>query len=342
MTSPRLRMALVLVATVATIAAVVLLIIQAGGADPAVALRALWDGAFGSPFAILSATLVRATPLLFVGLAVGLAFRAGVLNIGAEGQLLAGATAAVALGLAIGTLPRAVALPLVLVAGAAGGGVWAGIAAWLKRRFGVLEVISTLMLNFIAAHGVSYAVRGPLQEPTHAYPQTIALSPAARLPGMIAGHRLHWGFAVAVVLAVGMWWFLSRTAAGFRVRAVGAGALAARSVGRIDDARVASWVFVASGALAGLGGASEATGVTYALYEGISPGYGYSAIAVALLARLHPLAIIGSALFFGALEAGAAAMQRDANVPSVLAMVIEACMVLGLLALDRARKGTPA
>jgi simple sugar transport system permease protein len=226
---------------------------------------------------------------------------------------------------------------LVLLAGASAGAVWAGIAGWLKLRFGVLEVISTLMLNFVAMYLVSWLVRGPLQEPTGIYPQTVELGEAVRLPVLIAGHRVHAGLVLAVVLAVAAWWVLTRTAAGFRVRAVGAGPSAARSAGRIDPARTAAMVFAVSGAFAGLGGASEATGVTYALYEGLSPGYGYSAIAVALLARLHPLAIIGSAVLFGALEAGAAAMQRDAMVPSVLAAVIEALVVLGVLAFDRAR-----
>lgn len=324
-------------ATVLVIVAAVLAVLLAGGYDSSRALAALWDGAFGSPYAVLSATLVRATPLLFVGLAVGLAFRAGVLNIGAEGQLLAGATVAVTVGLMVGGLPRPLALPLVLIAGAMAGAAWASVAAWLKWKFGVLEVISTLMLNFVASYTVSWAVRGPLQEPTRVYPQTIELAESVRLPALVDGHRLHLGFLLALALAIALWWFLTRTAAGFRVRAVGASASAARSAGGIDASRTAALVFIASGALAGLGGASEATGVTFALYEGISPGYGYSAIAVALLARLHPLAIIGTALLFGALEAGAAAMQRDANVPSVLATVVEALVVLGVLALDRAR-----
>lgn len=324
-------------ATVLVIVVAVLAILAAGGFDTSRALAALWDGAFGSPYAVLSATLVRATPLLFVGLAVGLAFRAGVLNIGAEGQLLAGATLAMTTGLLVGGLPRPLALPLVLLAGAMAGAAWAGVAAWLRQRFGVLEVISTLMLNFVAVYAVSWAVRGPLQEPTHVYPQTVELADSVRLPALFAGHRLHLGFVLALVLAVMLWWVLTRTAVGFRVRAVGAGRDAARSAGGIDASRTAAIVFIASGALAGLGGASEVTGVTFALYEGISPGYGYSAIAVALLARLHPLAIVGSAVLFGALEAGAAAMQRDASVPSVLAGVVEALVVLGVLALDHAR-----
>jgi simple sugar transport system permease protein len=324
-------------ATILVIVGAVLTILVTGGYDTARALGALWNGAFGSTYAVLSATLVRATPLLFVGLAVGIAFRAGVLNIGAEGQLLAGAAAAVAVGLAVGSWPRVIALPVALGAGACAGAGWSGIAAWLKLRFGVLEVISTLMLNFLAVHLVSWLVRGPLQEPTRIYPQTLELPAAVRLPALIYGHRVHLGLVMALVFAVFAWWVLARTAAGFRVRAVGAGRRAALSAGGIDPSRTTAFVFLASGALAGLGGASEATGVTFALYEGISPGYGYSAIAVALLARLHPLAIILSALLFGALEAGAAAMQRDANVPSVLASVVEALVVLGVLAFSRAQ-----
>jgi len=308
-------------ATVLLIVLAVMALLVTGGHDASRALAALWNGAFGSTYAVLSATLVRATPLLFVGLAVG----------------LAGATMTMTVGLLVGGLPRPVALPLALIAGAVAGAAWAGVAAWLKQRFGVLEVISTLMLNFVASYTISWAVRGPLQEPTHVYPQTVELSDAVRLPTLIAGQRLHLGFVLALALAVALWWFLTRTAAGFRVRAVGASVDAARSAGGIDAARTAAVAFIVSGALAGLGGASEVTGVTFALYEGISPGYGYSAIAVALLARLHPLAIIGTALLFGALEAGAAAMQRDANVPSVIAVVVEALVVLGVLALDRAR-----
>ena len=323
--------------TAAATVAAVLSILMVGGYDTARAFSALWNGAFGSWYAFLSATLVRTTPLLLVGLAVGVAFRAGVLNIGAEGQLLAGASAAVAVGLAVGGWPRVIALPLALIAGVAAGAGWAAIAAWLKLRFGVLEVISTLMLNFVASYGVSWLVRGPLQEPTRVYPQTVELSESVRLPLLIEGHRVHFGFVIALTLAIGAWWFLKQTAAGFRLRAVGASVSAARRAGGVNAARTIALVFLASGAFAGLAGASEATGVTFALYEGLSPGYGYSAIAVALLARLNPLAIIGSSLLFGALEAGAAAMQRDADVQSVLAAVVEALIVLGVLAFEHAR-----
>ncbi len=285
----------------------------------------------------LFAALVRATPLVFLGLAVALAFRANLLNIGAEGQLLAGASAAVAVGLACSSWPSAALVPAELIAGAVAGAAWAGIAAVLKQQFGVLEVISTLMLNFIAQNLVSYLVRGPMQEPTHVYPQTVALSNAARLPVLVSGQRLHLGFVLAVVLAIALWWVLRSTATGFRLRTVGDGATAAASAGRVRVSRVVFSVFLASGALAGLGGSVEASGMTYALYEGISPGYGYTAIAVALLARLNPLLVILAGIFFGALEAGAAALQRDVGVPAVLVTVIEAVAILGVLATSRAR-----
>ncbi len=311
-------------------------VIAIGGHPVLPALAALLRGSFGSPFAFFSATLVRATPLILLGLAVGLAFRAGVLNIGGEGQFHAGACAAVTVGLALGgSLPRPLSILVTVAAGTAGGALWAGIAAILKRSFGVLEVISTLMLNFVAALAVSFLVRGPLQEPTHVYPYPPALNPSLQLPTLAADTRLHIGFLAALGLAFGLWWVLRTTARGFRLRVVGAGAAAARSAGRVDVTGVVTAAFLASGAIAGFAGAVEVTGVTHRLFEGISPGYGYSAIAVALLARLHPLAIIGTGIFFGALEAGGAAMQRDAGVPAQFALIVEALVVLCVLAIDR-------
>ena len=301
------------------------------------ALLALWDGAFGSAFAVWSATFVRATPLLLVGLAVALAFRAGVLNIGAEGQLILGAVAASMVALWLPGLPQVLLVPLMAIAGMSAGAGWAAIAGWLRRRFGVLEVISTIMLNFVALALISWMVRGPLQEPTGVYPQSPTFAAAARWPFLITGQRLHLGFALGVVLALAAWFWLARTASGLRVRLVGAGARAAESAGGVDVARTTFTVFLMSGALAGLAGASEVGGVTWALYEGISPGWGYTAIAVALLARLDPRWVIASALFFGALDAGAAAMQRDAGVPAVLVQVFVAAVVLAVLAVTHLR-----
>lgn len=294
------------------------------------ALQALFSGAAGSWYAFASVTLVRAIPLALAGLAVSLAFRAGILNIGVEGQLLAGAAAATFTALAAPTLGVAV-VPLILLVSAVAGALWAGIAALLRRKFGVLEVISTIMLNYVALHTVGYLVRGPLQEPTRVFPQSFTIDARAQLPILIPGTRLHLGFAVAIVLAVALWWWLRDRAAGFRLRAVGANARAALSAGRINVERTTMGAFLVSGAIAGVAGASELAGTTYSLYENLSPGYGYTAIAVALLARLNPLSVLVAALLFAALEAGASAMQRDAGVPSVLVQVVEALLILLVL-----------
>jgi simple sugar transport system permease protein len=317
--------------------AVVALVVIAGGYDIGRAATALWSGSAGSTYSFFSGTLLRATPLIIIGLSVAIAFQAGVLNIGAEGQLLAGATATIAVGLVAAHWPAWISVSVELIAGMLAGAVWAGIAAILKRRFGVLEVISTLMLNFVALYGVSYLVHGPLQEPTHTYPLTPLLAESARLPMIIRGQQLHVGFIAAVALAIGAWWFIRSTAGGFRIRLAGAGVAAAASAGRVRVEHVVFSAFLASGAIAGLGGAVQVTGVTYRLFEGISPGYGYTAIAVALLARLNPLAVIVAGIFFGALEAGGAGMQRDAGVPAGFVNVIEALVILGVLAVDRAR-----
>ena len=310
------------------------LLLALAGYDAGAALGALWRGSLGSPYAIGSATLVRATPLLLAGLAVSLAFRAGVWNIGAEGQLLLGATAAV--GGASLPLPGPMRVVAALLFAGVAGALWAAPAALLRRR-GVLEVISTIMLNFVAASLVGYLVRGPLQEPTHAYPQSETLPLVARLP-RIPGSRLHLGVAIAVVAAVVLWYLLTRTAWGFRVRAAGLNPRAAASAGLIDVPATTLGAFLLSGALAGLAGGIEATGVTFALYEGISPGYGYTAIAVALLARTEPLRVIPAALLFGALEAGATGMQRDAGVPAAMVSVVEGLLVLVVIALPRLRR----
>jgi general nucleoside transport system permease protein len=311
------------------------------------ALLAFWEGAFGSSYALWSATFVRATPLLLVGLAVALAFRAGVLNIGAEGQLIVGAICGSTVALRLGGLPAPVLIVAMIVAGMAGGAVWAGIAAVLRRRFGVLEVISTIMLNFVALALISWVVRGPLQEPTGVYPMSVTFATAARWPFLIPGQRLHLGLVLGLLAAALLWFVFARTAAGFRIRAVGAGGRAAESAGGVDAARLAARTFVMSGALAGLAGASEVGGVTWALYEGISPGHGYTAIAVALLARLDPRWVVVTALFFGALEAGGAAMQRDAGVPAVAVKIVTAVILLSVLAAARWQgwrgwRGTPA
>jgi general nucleoside transport system permease protein len=313
------------------------LLLALGGYDVRVALVALWTGSLGSWYSLTSATLVRAIPLMLTGCAVAIAFRAGVFNIGAEGQLLIGAAMATAAALAepvVGPL----ALPIALGLGALGGAGWASIAATLRSRFGVLEVISTIMLNFVALYAVSYLVRGVLQEPTHAYPQTAPIADSVRLAQIPGAGRLHIGILLALGMVAAGGWLLRRSAWGFRLIAVGESPSAAASAGRIDVGAVTTRAFLLSGALAGLAGAVEVQGVTYALYENISPGYGYTAIAVALLAGLDPWRVALSALLFAALEAGAGAMQRDAGVPSTLVSVIEALLILAIIGAQAFRR----
>jgi general nucleoside transport system permease protein len=310
--------------------------LQLAGYDALEALGALWNGAFGSWYSITSATLVRSTPLILIGLGIALAFRGGALNIGAEGQFYAGATAATWVGLQVGTQPGWIAIPAVWVAAALAGSLWVSLPVWLKLRFGVLEVISTLLLNFVAEALVSLIVQGPLQEHQHIYPQSDSIAEVARLP-LLTGTRLHAGFLLALVLATGLWYVFARTLWGFRLRAVGVSPRAAEISGRIDSRRMIALALLGSGALAGLAGGVEVGGVSYALFQNLSPGYGFSGIAVALLARLHPLGVIVTGVLLGALEAGASGMQRDAGVPAVAVYVVEAVVILVVLLVDAGR-----
>ena len=297
------------------------------GYDAGAALAALWAGAFGSWYAFTSATLVRAVPLILIGLGIALGFRAGVFNIGAEGQFYAGAIAATWVGLHVGAMPAALAISAVWSAALLAGVCWVAVPVGLRMRYGVLEVISTLLLNFVAEALVSFVVQGPLQERQGIYPQSDPIALSARLP-FIPGTRLHIGLFLALGCAGVLWYLFARTRWGFKLRAVGAGPRAAEVSGRIDSRRVTAQALLASGAIAGLAGGVEVTGVSYALYQNLSPGYGFTAIAVALLARLHPLAVVAAGLLFGALEAGAGAMQRDAGVPAVAVSVVEAVVLI--------------
>ena len=297
------------------------------GYDAGAALAALWTGAFGSWYAFTSATLVRAVPLILIGLGIALGFRAGVFNIGAEGQFYAGAIAATWVGLHVGAMPAALAISAVWSAALLAGACWVAVPVGLRMRYGVLEVISTLLLNFVAEALVSFVVQGPLQERQGIYPQSDPIALSARLP-FIPGTRLHVGLFLALGCAGVLWYLFARTRWGFNLRAVGAGPRAAEVSGRIDSRRVTAQALLASGAIAGLAGGVEVTGVSYALYQNLSPGYGFTAIAVALLARLHPLGVVAAGLLFGALEAGAGAMQRDAGVPAVAVSVVEAVVLI--------------
>ncbi|MGH7590482.1 MAG: ABC transporter permease, partial [Gemmatimonadales bacterium] len=304
--------------------------LAASGHSPAVALGAMWNGAFGSQYAIMSSTLLRSIPLIIVGLGIALAFRAGALNIGGEGQFYAGAIAATAVGVHLQGWPMPIALGVVLGLATLAGAAWAVIPAWLRVRYGVMEAISTLLLNFVALALVSWAVTGPLQEARRAYPESDPVALSARLP-LLFGTRLHAGIIVALMLAIGLAVIFARTRFGFALKAAGAGPKAAALIGRVDVDRVVASALLGSGGLAVLAGGIEVAGVSYALFQNLSPGYGFTAIAVALLARLDPLGVVVAGVLFGALESGAAAMQRDAGVPSVAVYVVEAVVIIVVL-----------
>ena len=312
--------------------ALISLVLLALGASPAGVFIALGQGAFGSWLAFTD-TLVKSTPLVFTGLAVAVAFQGALWNIGADGQLITGALAAGAIGPMLTRWPHFAAVLAVLTAGAAAGALWGGICGYLRARRDVNEVISTIMLNFVAVQMLGWAVHGPLMEPSRAYPKSAPIAQAAELHIYLEPSRLNAGMILAAVLAVGCYVFLFHSEAGFELRALGHGRRASAFFG-IPIARITTWAMASSGALAGLGGAVYVSAITHRLYEKLSPGWGYEAIAVALVARLNPIAIVPTAILFGALDNGSQAMQRAEGVSPVLVQVIQGMVIMILLAFD--------
>ena len=312
--------------------ALISLVLLGLGASPIGVFVALGEGAFGNWNACVD-TLVKATPLIFTGLAVSIAFSGALWNIGGDGQLTIGAIAAGAIGPWLGELPHPLAIAIILGAGALGGALWGGLGGWLRARRDVNEVISTIMLNFVAVQALSWVVHGPLMEASRAYPTSTPIAPAAQLEFYFSPSRLNFGMILAAVLAALCYLLLFHTGVGFELRAMGRNRRAARFFG-IPIPRLTIWVMTLSGALAGLGGAVQVSAISHRLYEKLSPGWGYEAIAVALVARLNPLGIVLAALFFGALDNGSQAMQRAQNVSPVLVQVIQGLVILIILAFD--------
>ncbi len=294
------------------------------GSDPTATAFALVSGSVGSSESLGAMVLVL-IPLLLTGVGVAIAFRSGVLNIGAEGQFLMGALAASAAGVLVPAFSGQVVL--VLVAGAVAGGLWATIAGLYRLVRGVNEVITTILLNFIALYLVSWAVHGPLQEVARSYPQSDPLPASARLGPLLEGGLVHAGLPIALVVTLGVGVVLSRTAPGLRLRAAGQNAAAARLAG-FPVRRDLLGAFAVSGALAGLAGAIEIAGLTGRLYERIGSGYGFTAIAVAFLAGLEIPGVVFAAIFFATLSTGAQAMERVAGVPSVLAVAAQGATLI--------------
>jgi ABC-type uncharacterized transport system permease subunit len=305
------------------------------GASPLEGFAALLDGAFGGR-AELAETAVKATPLLLVGTGICIAFRAKVINIGGEGQILLGALLSTIAALAIGDFPRPALLALVLLAGMVGGGLWGAIPGALKAYLGVNEILSTIMLNIVAVQVVTYLLRGPLIDKAQGgarVPQTKRLSPNADLPILVDDTRLHLGVLLAVVMAVAAWIFLWRSTLGYRVRAVGAGRDAARYAG-IPVRRMTMLALTISGAMCGLAGAILVFGseshrfVTDGSSTGFTGSAGFNGIVAALFGGLHPLWTIPASFLFGGLLVGANAMQRAIQIPSSLVVALNGIVVL--------------
>jgi simple sugar transport system permease protein len=295
--------------------------------SPLVAFGALFDGAFGTREEVAE-TLVQATNLLFPALGIAVAFRAGLFNIGAEGQLILGGFAAGWLGAQL-PLPWFLAIPMVLIAGALAGGVWGAIPGFLRARFGANEVIATLMLNVVAVLLATYLVNGPLALPGSGASETPSLPHAAQLPDIVADSRLTWAFPIALGLAFALRWVLQRTVFGYELRAAGDAPEAAKRAG-IDLGRTAFVAMALSGAIAGLGGATIVAGELHRFNTGLSPGYGFIAIAVALVGNLDPLWIVVASLAFGVLQSGGIAMQAEAGVPRDVVTLVTGLVIVAL------------
>jgi simple sugar transport system permease protein len=342
------RVMLAAVAVSAAAVIVVAVIVAVLGGNPGKAVAAIWQGAVGSGSGPVN-TLLKATPLLLCGLSIATAFRCGLWNIGAEGQLLSGMLGATAASLALPPCSPWVGVPVCLAAASLSGAVWAALPAYLKLKRGVSEVISTIMLNFLIVYLIQYLVRGPMRDPNSISDWSAPIPEGCRLPrlmklgflpkGSELGY-LHVGVLLAVAAAGLTWLWLSRSSLGFRWRVVGLNPEAAATAG-IPVPRALAGAFLVSGALAGLGGGIEQLAVVARLYpyEPGRPGYGFSGIAVALLGQLHPLGVLTAAVFLGGLAAGCDKMQRDAGISLQVAYVIQAVLVLLLLALPRLRVG---
>ena len=313
-------------------------LIALAGVSPLRAYADLLRGAFGSRNAIAE-TLVKTTPLLLAGLGTAVAFRGKIVNIGAEGQILMGAVGATYVGLYMGQLSPVAG---VLLAGSAGfvlGALWVGIAAALKLRFGASELITTLMLNYVAIEIVDYLISGPWKDPKSYNAFTALIAPAVRLPVLLPGTRLHAGLLLALLATVALSYVLRHTVYGFQLNVVGANPKAASYSG-IHGSRVILGTMLLSGGLAGLAGVSELAGLHYRLLGGLSAGYGYTAIAIALLGRGKPFGVLAAAFLFAALTVGGDGMQQGSAVPVQVVMIIEGLLLLFILGSEvfRARR----
>jgi ABC-type uncharacterized transport system permease subunit len=328
-----LRAIIVPILAVFTAAVIGGLVIASVGGNPFAAYWGLLQGSLGSAKA-LSETAVWATPYIFAGLAVALAFKGGLFNIGAEGQLAFGAVMAAWIGYALPdalgiSLPAVVHIPLAVGLGMFLGALWAAIPGFLKAYTGGHEVINTIMMNYIALNLVSNLLNGPMKDPNplNVTARTPSIAESARIPPLFEGYRVHWGFILALVVAFLIWWLLWKTTLGFEIRTVGANPNAARYAG-IDVEFTIVITMALSGMLAGLAGAIEVTGLNYRHELGFSVGYGFDAIAIALLGKTHPAGVVIAAILFAAMRNGGTRMQFLTQIPVDVISVIQALILL--------------
>lgn len=301
--------------------------ISIAGFNPVDTYSAMLDGALGSSQNI-GVTVTNAIPLLLAGLGVALPFRCGLLNIGGEGQIYVGALFATLVAIGFPGLPAPIHLPLALLAGFVGGGLWGAIPGWMRAAKGLNEIITTIMLNYIGFWIISYLVHGPIKDPdSYGYAWTVKVPPSAELPIIIPAARINLGIVVALLFAGLTHFLLWNTTLGFEMRAVGAGSETAR-FGGVPVKRSTVLSMLIGGGLAGLAGTAVILGVQHRLSDFFSPGYGFDAIAVALVGQTSPLGVVVAALFFGGLRNGTASVQRSIGLPSGIAFTIQGITML--------------
>lgn len=325
-----LQPAIPLIAVIVSFALTAVLVILAG-ANPLEAYRYFLIAPLSSRFGALE-ILVKSTPLLLTGASVTFAFRAGYWNIGAEGQLYAGAIAAAWLGTLLTGVPEVIAIPVMLLGGFLAGVLWALPPALLKVKLAVDEVVTTLLLNFVILFFVSFLLNGPWRDPVSGWPQSPEIAASTVFPKLVPRSRLHLGFLVALISLAVLWFIFSRMALGLKLRAVGLGREGARFAGIDVDGTIMTAALV-SGGIAGLAGVGEVAGIHFHLIEAISPGYGYTGIIIAMLGGLHAFGVALAGIFIGLIETGAQTVSRALGVPAYLGDVVQATLLLVTLAM---------
>jgi len=303
--------------------------IKIAGGELWLSYTSLFRGALGTRYNFLE-TCVKASPLILTGLAVAFAFRAKFWNIGAEGQLMAGAIAAAAIGINLTGVPRPLLLAIIITAGFVAGGAWAIVPAFMKMKLKVDDVVSSLLLNYVMMHIMGFLLFGPMQQPGSSWPRSSPITEAARYPVLLTRSRFHLGIVIALVAVLVVWFINSKSVFGYQSKVVGVNARAS-FFGGIDNTRVVMITALISGGLAGLAGVGEVCAIHYNLLMDVSPGFGYSGIAIAMLGRLHPVGTALAAFFFSVIIVGAQSMSRITGVPTFIADVIQGMALLIML-----------